>query len=65
MPLVLKLRKLLNDELMVIFNGFQDIANSHLVVFKDLGHVPHEEDPQATVLAVKLFLKGNKWKQSY
>jgi len=36
-----------------------------LVVFKDLGHVPHEEDPQATVLAVKLFLKGNKWKQSY
>ena len=38
----------------------QDIANSQLVVFKDLGHVPHEEDPQATVLAVKLFLEGNK-----
>ena len=38
----------------------QDIANSHLVVFNDLGHVPHEEDPQATVLAVKLFLEENK-----
>ena len=38
----------------------QDIANSHLVVFNDLGHVPHEEDAQATVLAVKLFLEGDK-----
>jgi pimeloyl-ACP methyl ester carboxylesterase len=38
----------------------QEIANSQLIVFDDLGHVPHEEDPQATVLAVKQFLKRNK-----
>ena len=38
----------------------QDIANSHLVVFDELGHVPHEENPQSTVLAVKQFLDENK-----
>jgi pimeloyl-ACP methyl ester carboxylesterase len=37
----------------------QDIANSQLLVFDELGHVPHEEDPQATVLAVKRFLENN------
>ena len=36
-----------------------DIANSQLLVFDELGHVPHEEDPQATVLAVKRFLESN------
>jgi pimeloyl-ACP methyl ester carboxylesterase len=35
----------------------QDIKNSQLIIFDDLGHVPHEEDPQITVLAVKQFLK--------
>lgn len=34
----------------------QDIASSELLVFEGLGHVPHEEDPQATVQAVKNFL---------
>jgi pimeloyl-ACP methyl ester carboxylesterase len=34
----------------------QDIAGSKLVVFDDLGHVPHEEDPARTVAAVKSFL---------
>ena len=34
----------------------QDIAGSQLQVFEDLGHVPHEEDPEATVQAVKRFL---------
>lgn len=34
----------------------QDIANSQLKVFDDLGHVPHEEDPKATVAVVKEFL---------
>ncbi|MCJ0765655.1 alpha/beta fold hydrolase [Variovorax terrae] len=34
----------------------QDIAGSRLVMFDDLGHVPHEEDPARTVAAVKAFL---------
>jgi len=33
-----------------------DIAGSELVVFDDLGHVPHEEDPVRTVAAVRTFL---------
>jgi pimeloyl-ACP methyl ester carboxylesterase len=34
----------------------RDIAGSRLVVFPDLGHVPHEEDPVATVVVVREFL---------
>ena len=34
----------------------RDIAGSHLVMFPELGHVPHEEDPRATVAAVREFL---------
>jgi pimeloyl-ACP methyl ester carboxylesterase len=34
----------------------QDIAGSELQVFEGLGHVPHEEDPEATVQVVKSFL---------
>ena len=34
-----------------------DIAGSELVVFDTLGHVPHEEDPQRTVVPVKDFLQ--------
>ncbi|WJG08478.1 alpha/beta hydrolase [Aliiglaciecola sp. LCG003] len=37
----------------------QDIANSQLIIYDDLGHVPHEEDPHTTVLAVKQFLQSN------
>ena len=33
-----------------------DIPGSTLVMFDDLGHVPQEEDPQRTVLAVQRFL---------
>ena len=33
-----------------------DIPGSQLVVFDDLGHVPHEEDPLRTVAVVKTFL---------
>ena len=33
-----------------------DIAGSRRVVFADLGHVPHEEDPARTVAAVQAFL---------
>jgi pimeloyl-ACP methyl ester carboxylesterase len=34
----------------------QDIAGSELLVFDDLGHVPHEEDPARTVAPVQAFL---------
>lgn len=34
----------------------RDIAGSELVRFDALGHVPHEEDPAATVAAVQAFL---------
>ena len=34
----------------------RDIGGSKLVVFDDLGHVPHEEDPARTVAEVKTFL---------
>ncbi|HEY4863228.1 MAG TPA: alpha/beta hydrolase [Xanthobacteraceae bacterium] len=34
----------------------RDISGSRLVMFDDLGHVPHEEDPARTVAAVKAFL---------
>ena len=37
-------------------NFKRDIAGSLLVVFDTLGHIPHEEDPAATVLPVKAFL---------
>jgi len=35
----------------------QDIAGSELVVFDDLGHVPHEEAPARTVMPVQAFLQ--------
>ncbi len=34
----------------------RDLPNARLLVFDDLGHVPHEEDPQRTVDAVRAFL---------
>ena len=34
----------------------RDIAGSQLVIFDELGHVPQEEDPAATLAAVKPFL---------
>ena len=34
-----------------------DIAGSTMVMFDDLGHLPHEEDPVRTVDAVKQFLR--------
>lgn len=35
-----------------------DIAGSRLVMFDELGHVPQEEDPQKTVVALRAFLAG-------
>ena len=37
----------------------RDIAGSRLVVFPELGHVPHEEDPAATVAVVQEFLAAD------
>ena len=34
----------------------REIAGSRLVVFPDLGHVPHEEDPARTVAVVREFI---------
>ena len=34
----------------------QEIPGSRLVTFETLGHVPQEEDPQATLAPVKTFL---------
>lgn len=47
------------DDLIPIDNAYrfkQALPNSELVVFENLGHVPHEEDPKATVEAVIHFL---------
>lgn len=47
------------DDLIPVENAalfHRDIANSQLKIFDDLGHVPHEEDPMATVAVVKEFL---------
>jgi pimeloyl-ACP methyl ester carboxylesterase len=47
------------DQLIPVANARrfgQDIQGSTVVVFDDLGHVPQEEDPQRTVVAVKRFL---------
>ncbi len=47
------------DDLIPIENAelfHRDIANSQLKIFDELGHVPHEEDPLATVAVVRDFL---------
>jgi pimeloyl-ACP methyl ester carboxylesterase len=47
------------DQLIPLRYGEQfdrDIAGSRLVLFPELGHVPQEEDPAATVAAVSEFL---------
>ena len=38
----------------------RDIAGSTLLLFDDLGHVPQEEDPQRTVVAVQRFLADRR-----
>jgi len=35
----------------------RDIANSKLIMFDELGHVPQEENPVVTVAAVRIFLQ--------
>jgi pimeloyl-ACP methyl ester carboxylesterase len=38
----------------------EQIAGSRLLIFDDLGHVPHEEDPARTVAPVQAFLLGKR-----
>ena len=48
-----------NDRLIPPMNATRfgrDIPGSHVVIFPALGHVPHEEDPTATLKAVRAFL---------
>lgn len=48
------------DDLIPVENAalfHRDIANSQLKIFDDLGHVPHEENPVATVKVATGFLK--------
>ena len=47
------------DDLIPVENAelfHQDIPNSQLKIFDNLGHVPHEEDPVTSVAVVKAFL---------
>ena len=46
--------RLIPPEIARVFE--RQIAGSKLVMFDDLGHVPHEEDPARTVLPVRAFL---------
>jgi pimeloyl-ACP methyl ester carboxylesterase len=46
--------RLIPPEVAQVFK--RDIAGSELVMFDDLGHVPHEEQPQRTVQPVLAFL---------
>lgn len=47
------------DDLIPVENAMlfhRDLPNSQLQIFDNLGHVPHEEDPVATVTVAKQFL---------
>ncbi|MGP9544883.1 alpha/beta fold hydrolase [Psychrobacter sp. AOP7-B1-25] len=49
------------DDLIPVENAMlfhRDIRNSQLKIFDNLGHIPHEEDPLATVEVVKQFLSS-------
>lgn len=37
-----------------------DLPNARLIMFDALGHVPHEEDPEATVTEVERFLSSDR-----
>lgn len=51
------------DQLIPLSSGerfARDIRQSRLVVFDDLGHLPHQEDPQRSVAALQQFI-GWRW----
>jgi pimeloyl-ACP methyl ester carboxylesterase len=50
-----------DDKMIPVANAqdyLRDLADARLVTFPDLGHVPHEEAPEATLAPVKAFLAG-------
>lgn len=52
-----------NDQLIPPDNAARfaaDISGSRLVIFDGLGHVPHEEDPEATVAEAIRFLRSSQ-----
>ena len=51
------------DDLIPVDSAYkfkEAIPNSQLIIFDKLGHVPHEEDPKATVAVVKQFLQQSR-----
>lgn len=55
------------DDLIPLENAYkfkQAIPHSELVVFDNLGHVPHEEDPEATVAVAMQFLENKTHKKA-
>jgi pimeloyl-ACP methyl ester carboxylesterase len=49
-----------HDQLIPVASAYkfhEDLPNDTLVILKNLGHVPMEEDPKASILAVKEFIQ--------
>jgi pimeloyl-ACP methyl ester carboxylesterase len=38
---------------------YRDVAGNKLLIFDDLGHMPHEEDPARTVSAAEDLLESS------
>lgn len=50
-----------HDHLIPVASAYkfhEDLPNDTLVILKNLGHVPMEEDPKASIIAVKEFIKN-------
>jgi pimeloyl-ACP methyl ester carboxylesterase len=51
-----------HDQLIPVASAYkfhEDLPNDTLVILKNLGHVPMEEDPKASIMAVKEFIENN------
>jgi pimeloyl-ACP methyl ester carboxylesterase len=51
-----------HDQLIPVASAYkfhEDLPNDTLVILKNLGHVPMEEDPKASIMAVKEFIEKN------
>ena len=51
-----------HDKLIPVASAYkfhEDLPNDTLVILKNLGHVPMEEDPKASILSVKAFIEKN------
>jgi pimeloyl-ACP methyl ester carboxylesterase len=50
-----------HDQLIPVASAYkfhEDLPNDTLVILKNLGHVPMEEDPKASIMSVKEFIKN-------